>query len=804
MKITLHGTRTHDGKTFTFNENALTLLDGRNGVGKSTLLDAIYWCLYGKIRDLYEGSSTVTIEMSAGVITRSTKPNHLVFDTKEKKHLEDEEAQLAIDLLFGNKLIFDTSSYLKQSTSCYLLTAPGDKRMEILNEMTFGETNQTPKKFIDVLEERQKQAKQDLLKAETAYGTLLEIYNEHKFKPTILDVITDSEKTYHENQEKLEEAKKDKIKLSNILTKIKSERERIKRLQDNLTQLNLKLKDLAPGDVEKLELELNELKSKEMKAKTAKTNKLSTVRLIQQTKELIKADQEKIGEYETLASQKFPPEVAMFTGSIESQLLRWKEYKNQEQILKEFPEIQSAASLESTVKSLKEEYTKIIQVEEQMKIYDQFKIIRNKRNAIKVDVIVSSKEIKDLQRILTMMEASRNTHICPNCSVGLRIKENELVLSDTLPVSEQQIKEQSRQILYMEKQKELHSKKRELEKELVEIEGKLPEDIIYDEQIQKKKKLCLTKQAKLERITYLEKPSTPENILHDVGEYRKIQKDLLKINIDDIHERLNTNIESLVTLQENLVKYESEDIIISTKELTKKLQSVREYQRIKQQRDELVVEINDIPIPAEESEILQELERKNEEIRYFKKYIQEYNNYTKQIERDEKLRRSRKNKDNLAIRYEKLLKLKKIVTDLECYLIQTTVDELNELANKILEEIYHGEIQAELALFREVKSKSLLKNEVTLHVIKGDEKRIFKKTSGGEKQIISFVFVITLCLLNPSPILMIDEALSEVDEEYRPICISALRKYARISGKTAIIVNHNDTEGDYDHSKFIT
>lgn len=811
MEITLKGTRTHDNKTFNFEECSLTLLDGRNGAGKSTLLDAIYWCLYGKIQDLYKGKCQVIIQMSIGRIERSTVPNHLIFDTKEGRHFEDDEAQLAINAIFGEKLIFDSSSYLKQNTNCYLLTATPGRRMDVLNEMTFTYKSQTPKHYLEVIERKEKETKHELTKAESSYTTALDIHKQHEFIPTIQEVITDPEEVCIEKEILMREKLEEKKRLMREITENKSKEDAISTLQKRIDKIITKIDGRKLDDISILEEKQAQLQEKLTKTETMTENKKKTLKLIEQTKSVIIADKKKYEEYQDLSAQldAYSDMPVYQTKELRYLEQRWRDYNNQQRILGKFPNIHTKEDLEQSIQVLKKRYQEIIKTEQYMKIYDEYKKLRAERNNInkQIEVMVSSEEIQNLENSLQRMETSRNVHICPNCSVSLRLKENKLVLSKTRPSTKKQINELKEEIKFLKTQKELQRKKSEYEKKLLVLKEKLPSDLVYDKNIEESKEKCIKKQTLLESIDYIDKPDIPEEEINNIKSYLDLKNKISIIKIDTLSKRLKGNEKSLFALQSELSTYETNvsvsELKAKLKEVVDRLNETRRVNVLIDQKNELEKELYDAPKPKKLSILEELLEQVKEDIRKAKKYIKEYNNYTRQEERNANIRKIRKKKDKLSDKYKNLLELKKIASDLECYLIQNTVDELNVLANKILDDIYHGDMQAELTLFKEIKSKSKLKNEVTLHVIQGSDRRPFKKTSGGEKQIVSFVFVVALCLLNPSPLLMIDEALSEVDEEFRPICISALRKYSEMFGKTAIIVNHNDTEGDYDQTQII-
>lgn len=131
---------------FTF-ENGITKISGESGMGKSTIFEAIYWCLYGKIRAVKsKGTASITkgVHSDKTEVTIDMPYSHNGYDTNIQIHRSGmksvltiigddqyvgESAQSKIDEYFGSHDMFLMSSYLRAEAAHPLISAsPSEKR----------------------------------------------------------------------------------------------------------------------------------------------------------------------------------------------------------------------------------------------------------------------------------------------------------------------------------------------------------------------------------------------------------------------------------------------------------------------------------------------------------------------------------------------------------------------------------------------------------------------------------------------------------------------------------------------------
>ena len=137
MKLRLFGFRTHLDSEFEFKEGNLIMLKGPSGIGKSTILTAIFWVLYGGLNHIYNHNASaskkcfVSLEMLERqpplVVYRQKRPElfrvTLYPGTEKEQNYEDKVAQEYIDKEFGNRDVWQACSlYSSRLSFLFLVT----------------------------------------------------------------------------------------------------------------------------------------------------------------------------------------------------------------------------------------------------------------------------------------------------------------------------------------------------------------------------------------------------------------------------------------------------------------------------------------------------------------------------------------------------------------------------------------------------------------------------------------------------------------------------------------------------------
>lgn len=143
MKLQLTNFKCWEKKEFDFDVNSFVLLSGTSGCGKSTILNAINWVLYGvgsKIITFGKTTCNVKLVYKKMVIERNKRPNYLVFNNKYR----DDSAQSMINDVFGKS--FDVSGYMTQNhTKSFVFMRPMEK-LHFIEKIAFNDTDLSTQK----------------------------------------------------------------------------------------------------------------------------------------------------------------------------------------------------------------------------------------------------------------------------------------------------------------------------------------------------------------------------------------------------------------------------------------------------------------------------------------------------------------------------------------------------------------------------------------------------------------------------------------------------------------------------------
>lgn len=231
-------------------KSGVTLIDGISGRGKSSVCNAIYYVLYGKLKKPYtygKKKCSVKMTLADGVwFMRQSGPSKLQVGIDNDVY-EDDVAQAVIANLYGKEQEFLATSYMRQDEKHILLTGTNEEKMDLIRSISLTEDVKLIKtRLNDELKKVQDQVVKAKTELDKASSILTEfdnnnpilhniIYNNssNSSKATTATTITvnDIKSTSDEEQLKIHNDALAKLEL------IKPELHRILQLEANLKTL---------------------------------------------------------------------------------------------------------------------------------------------------------------------------------------------------------------------------------------------------------------------------------------------------------------------------------------------------------------------------------------------------------------------------------------------------------------------------------------------------------------------------------------------------------------------------------------
>lgn len=205
MKLTICKFQDTEHLQLTADQDEILHITGDSGCGKSVIFEAIYWCLYGVVKDVEKRGAEgrkmyVRYEPRNGVcIYRQRNPKAFTVTCEERTYEGLLAQQKVLELIGADKDGWLATSYVHQgSKPHFILTLPPKERYHVLLRLSMGGEDAEPyvkkiqekiKSLEDQYKERKKMHEQKLLE----YEQLCQRYN-----VTFDNILTSDEQRYHE------------------------------------------------------------------------------------------------------------------------------------------------------------------------------------------------------------------------------------------------------------------------------------------------------------------------------------------------------------------------------------------------------------------------------------------------------------------------------------------------------------------------------------------------------------------------------------------------------------------------------
>lgn len=816
MKLVLSNFRCYIQKTIEIPETGLHLFKGESGAGKSTVLNAILFALYGDLIKPYSyGANTCGVSLFSqkyGVeITRTCRPNRLVLKY-DQQVFEDEVAQNTINKIFNTTADeFNISSYFHQEKPGSILSLAPREQLSFIEKVA-GITEDYENDR-EIIKNRISELNTTLTKIQSEMGAYEKLFNEKDKKikdgqitdwtDTAIDtqvlkhIQQDYEKRCKTLTSQLKTKKTELAKFREIIENQKSielTKTKIQAEYDNFETLRSELGDiLSEADVQELSVNLENLRSTlsgitrlkeavELESEVEKIKKEHTNGLIDELnvlKSKLLAD-ETLKEYQTLANNY--EENSQIYHSQQKALLDYENRKLENQQTLEMVRAKTIEIFKITNKTS----LKSIGTPTTLSTFLKKKVQETEKSVEKLQTRISS--------------AKRICMKCPGCQIDLSLENDGLVILSSQPKKED-LESLSTSLLESQKNLETVTDLLSILSNAITSSSSLlpPEEnkiecislkdfqmytVKLSDHFENLKKIKTLKES-IKSKTY---PKSVERLQRDIKVKRTgIPKNLdLAQNTDELKnqiELLDKKIDTEWRKRGEYSKYSREmNNRQKTLDSTKKKFGKPETQ--------------DVNLDTLESSIIElegELEKVNENIQQGHEKLlqatvhQEYQNIKNELS-------TLKEQELVTLsNLQSVYALEKASKTAHIQTLTKTISNINSYAKVYLDELFKShKISVKLEIKTHTKAGELAANVSigTKINYKGNEDVDVNSLSGGEKQRINLSMLLGINDLFKSSILLLDECLNNFHDDE---ALEFLKEFC--PNKQILVVSYDSIDG---------
>lgn len=736
MKIICKNFKCHVDRTFEFPDEGFFLINGKNGQGKSTILEAIFYAFYGNMKKPYSfGKTTCSVEVFYGGmhITRTNRPNRLVLDIAGET-FEDDVAQYEINRQVGNIHEFIAGSYIKQKSTTSILSLTPTEQLQFIKNIAFDvNTNENIKAGI---KDYIKDTNEDIIRIKKDIelaNSQLEELNSKEYPIVENPLGTTSEEKFEANFAKLGE-------IISQLQKRKKDKElelqKVEKLEKS-TQKILDKKTECECQLQKLEDDLNNAERPDEEAYIEKQrSRLAEIEpLYEQHREYdtyLEYDQmlvEEREEYETRREnrraeleQYILPNYEEIQHQQQEYLLYQKFHKKLPQVLKliaaEFPDCDTS-DIPSVIELLNEANAKQIYKCPGCGVHvaldsDNLVIAKKKKT------ITVGKTYNDWLQILRGAEKYKDMRDQQEILDNHDVAESELKKIDIVPKNIQELESKVAELSHVTQP---------------ETDGIQ----LYDE-------ICAIN-------NYLEEQSQ----LGDNIETLASMVEKKKMDIAEMEKLLGDNKVSAEQLRKQ--------IMMTSEKLSQNLLKLDKYNNMRYQLQEYHI---------------------------YCKALEDVEKWEKRLETYEK------NLERTTKKYENLVILRDKSNQAELLAIENTIEDMNEYAKRFLDIMFPVDSMS-IRVENYKQTKKDLRNKMSVIIqYKGCEYDNIDQLSGGERQKCELAFELAVNCLLQSKLLFLDECINNLDPEVNAEILEMLREYSHDYNKLLLVVSHECITGLFD------
>jgi len=745
MKITISGFRCHADLEIEF-KDGVTLIQGTSGVGKSTIFEAVYWCLYGSLRNIYHPlhpnkKCSVTITTPNTTITRTTKPASLVIEYQGQTYHEQE----VINRLFGTKDVWLSNSYLSQGSRCHWLDINADERLNTIEYIVY--SDQTPDVYLERATTHANTVNEQVASKLASYEFKSKVFQEQKpYDPKdVIDNYTDKE-----------------LQLSNKKQELKA-----KRLQLQQQTLNLG----------KLELLKQELKSNLEERSNLQPVSSETILVLEEQIKEYQRLQVTIQEYQK-HNQLYEQAKKQYQLLDPSNLIEsLSKIPNINEIHKQEVEYQMQLKREQEIQALKLQLTEPdvsietqkrinqqISVQEQYNIYRQ--LLDQEQELVKHTTKLPEASLERLNQLKSKVSGQgyHQALDCPVCHSKLELAGKCLIIFNH--PSPEEIKSAQEEIQAL-------TASIQLQQQLTNLRAKLnpcPE-VAYNIPALKQQLYIVQKLLPLLQYNKIDAPIISSKILQAYINFKnlpeaKIIPELPNINVTQVRDSIN--------------KMHSTN------------QKIKQLDLRKQQLNTEITNLEfniDTTLPLSIQALEQELETLDQDLKRYQYATKMHKEYQVLLQEYETLQAK-------AQEHFIANQLVSIIEHTEYALLEDTINLFNQCLSEVTASLFDEPITVKLELWK--TSNKRTKPNIHLQIsYKGIETNNCSGLSGGENTRLSLALMIAFWIVHPSPFIMIDESLSSINHQLRDQAIASFKRFIPVP--VLIILHETSSEGLFNH-----
>jgi exonuclease SbcC len=844
MQVAISNFRCYkDPVTFTFPANQTILLKGKSGAGKTTIFQAIFWALYGRLKNISPWDSpgaktnvTLSFYFSGRPIQviRTRNPRRLVvrgWTDSSDGIIEDKEAQAAINQMMGPELVWLSSSYLGQKLLNAFIVAPNDGKTELLHSLTFSDEN--PEVFISKTECKYNEVKKEyevrVSSLNQRVGAFNSLYGDVDWSLTTpvsdiqqyLSSLKDQLDVAHTQLGEYRERLKNKEHVSRQLQLLRGS------LASNLTEADIKKNiEVLTEQLEKARtysLLLEEAASLKKQYRDVEDYTLDDLALAREQEASYSS---MLNEFRSLglqySEQSRDQAIKYYSELIQSQDQAKKAKENKDRLISQM----SSANAELQAIS-----SMILQLEKNIKAQESIPKAHYQEDKLEEPVMIDyESSISDLRKRQTdmshrimVLKQGLDVLTCPHCSGHLRYTKSKLSPA-TEPTDPTELATLQSQLLEINQE---ISKLLELEKKQQDALSKYRTTLALQQERLDHYQKSVTAEREREHLIVMLKSQLSEFRLKEAekGEtLASIQSQLLNVPNLTVLDQTQCEQTRQILLRLSALKIVSppkrssssmlEDI--KQKEINSKYKKVQQEvdssgpqvgKSVSQLTSELLASQKELADRERLSILQNQLHQiavppdPTPTIGYLKDEIQQA---TVKLEKAIKRSMGLAEHSSLSKEHQDIQLLLQDVTALHVLLtlakkkeaatLQAVVNTINQIMSEICPSIFDDDIYLHLNIAHEGKAKINFTASD-----KGGNVDSITQFSGGEADRASVAVTLALSSLSSCPFILLDESLGGLDSTTKDRVVTLLGQSTKPYNKSVILIMQEGVEGCFDH-----